>query len=338
MPGVPRHRHLGDACAPFRERPGERGARGRHEVVATDPARYGGDEFWEPNSARLTWVIAVDVDHSDGVARALWTAVPKPSWVVENPANGHTHAAWIIEPVSHGPNARLKPQRYLADVREALRDAVGGDPHFTGVRSRNPLWRHAITYWGPMSARSLGELARPLRSAGLWPSAVLRRPVSGDTSLGISGPIRRGARNVTIFEIARRADDPRAAAEAANRRCDPPLSPAEVASIVRSILRYRERRGGWEGSEELPGSVREVLSEFGRKGGSAASEAQAQQRSMRAASGTAVRSAQATLRAEAARALQAQGSSTAEIAEALGVTIRTVQRALRASDISGASG
>ncbi|KNX36085.1 hypothetical protein VV01_01245 [Luteipulveratus halotolerans] len=111
-----------------------------------------------------------------------------------------------------------------------------------------------------------------------------------------------------------------------------------MASIVRSILRYRERRGGWEGSEELPGSVREVLSEFGRKGGSAASEAQAQQRSMRAASGTAVRSAQATLRAEAARALQAQGSSTAEIAEALGVTIRTVQRALRASDISGASG
>lgn len=65
----------------------------------------------ETNPRALSNLLVVDIDHEDAALRTLWNRQAWwPNAVVENPANGHTHAVWALkEPITRTEYARRKP-------------------------------------------------------------------------------------------------------------------------------------------------------------------------------------------------------------------------------------
>lgn len=303
----------------------------------------------------LLWTLTVDLDHGDSLMRICSADVPEPSWIIEKERNGHAQAGWIIEAVAVGPNARTAPQLFAEDVRAALTAEAGGDPKFTNRRQWNPLWPGWATegrvIWGPTAPRSLGQLRAEMIARGTWPTAEARARRDKDTARALitdaeaSMQVPEGERNMFVFDMARtrRHGTVAEAAAQANVRCSPPLPPAEVAGIVRSIERYEARTGRHSGTRSRGSTAwRAIQANRGRIGGTRGTQAQRIQRTNAAGRATAARSRQALLRAKEARRQARRGWTTARIAAHFQVTTRTVRRWLSArpskADISGASG
>ena len=296
--------------------------------------------FWTPNTSALTWCIVADIDHSDGELRALSCPVT-PSWVVVNPVSGHAQAGWVIEPVSHGEQSRARPQQYLAAVASAITNTVGGDPSFARARCRNPFFIGASTWWGNISPRPLGELKAALVAADKW------RPTNYGTGEGgalgaESWPqtIAEGERDVTVFTLARRANDPETAVYELARRCSPPLPDSQVEKLARQAAKYKtrtpQRRGGSGGSWE---ALSVAQAERGRRSWRddhgamrAPSQARAEAMSRGRAAANTVRAAEASMRAaelaERVAPLREKGQSWRAISADLGVSVRALRRAV----------
>ncbi|MBY0170646.1 replication initiation protein [Micrococcus luteus] len=294
----------------------------------------------------VMWVLTVDMDHDDSLLRIFAADVPQPSWIIEKGRNGHVQAGWIIEHVTVGPNARPAPIAFAEDVRAALTSAVGGDPAFTNRRQWNPTWTGWATegrvIWGPTAPRSLGALRAEMIENHTWPT--LEAPVSTaarrDTNTAralvsaaeASMTVEQGERNQFVFDYARlrRTGTVAQAAAHANSLCAPPLPAAEVAGIIRSIERYEARqrtRNGLRGRGHghLSDAYRRRQAERGRIGGSRGTAAQRAQRVTAAQRAAHVRAQKAAARAAEAHQQAADGATTAQIAERMGVTARTVR-------------
>lgn len=167
-----------------------------------------------------------------------------------------------------------------------------------------------------------GTEARPARPA---------RPVRPEP---VWGELEAGQRNETIFQTIRRTayrgGDFEAQAYELNELCNPPLPLSEVAGIIRSVEKFmREKytpKTGAQGREPAPEAVREFMAEIGRKGGSRKTEAQTQALARGRVAGNAVKSAQAIGRRAQIQALKEAGYKQREVAEKMGITVRTVQR------------
>lgn len=311
----------------------------RAKDTATVSARTLGLENWTyfvPNTNRLTWVIVADIDHADGDLRA-WSCPAAPSWVIVNPQSGHAQAGWIIEPVSHGPRAREKPQQYLEAVESALRAEVGSDARFTAGRCRNPFYLAASVRWGHAQPRSLGTLKASLVEAGAWkPTNQLASTDSGSNAQPACAHARailRGERNVTVFEVARRAHNVEEAAHAANDLCSPPLPEAEIKHIVASIERYRARQGiPTRSTQRVSDTHRQWQSERGRRGGSRHTPAQRAGLAQGTYAAAQVRRTEAMMRrqhiVDQAAPLLDQGHSQRAVAAELGIPESTLRTAL----------
>lgn len=297
----------------------------------------------------VMWVLTVDMDHDDSLLRIFAADVPQPSWIIEKGRNGHVQAGWIIEHVTVGPNARPAPIAFAEDVRAALTAAVGGDPAFTNRRQWNPTWTGWATegrvIWGPTAPRSLGALRAEMIEHGTWPSPEVRTATGTrrDTNTGralvsaaeASMTVEQGERNQFVFDYARlrRTGTVAQAAAHANSLCAPPLPAAEVAGIIRSIESYEARHGApWErrgpgtrGRGHLSDAYRRRQAERGRIGGSRGTAAQRAQRVTAAQRAAHVRAQKAAVRAAEAHQQAADGATTAQIAERMGVTARTVR-------------
>ncbi|MFW5459034.1 helix-turn-helix domain-containing protein [Streptococcus hyovaginalis] len=83
---------------------------------------------------------------------------------------------------------------------------------------------------------------------------------------------------------------------------------------------------GVQGREPVPVQVREFMVEIGRKGGSRKTEAQTQALAKGANASRAVRSAQAIGRRAQIQALKEAGYTQSQIAERMGVSVKTVKR------------
>ena len=310
----------------------------------------------------VMWVLTVDMDHDDSLLRIFAADVPQPSWIIEKGRNGHVQAGWIIEHVTVGPNARPAPIAFAEDVRAALTAAVGGDPAFTNRRQWNPTWTGWATegrvIWGPTAPRSLGTLRAEMIEHGTWPSPEVhtatgtRRDTNTARALvsaaEASMTVEQGERNQFVFDYARlrRTGTVAQAAAHANSLCAPPLPAAEVAGIIRSIERYEARqrtRNGLRGRGHghLSDAYRRRQAERGRIGGSRGTAAQRAQRVTAAQRAAHVRAQKAAARATEARQQAANGATTAQIAERMDVTTRTVRTAKTGphpEEIIGASG
>ena len=98
-------------------------------------------EHIETNPAALVNMLVVDIDAAEGRAMALWEHQGMmPNLVMENPANGHAHAAWVLAaPVCRTDVARLKPLKLARSVTEGLRRSCDGDTGYAGLLMKNPL-------------------------------------------------------------------------------------------------------------------------------------------------------------------------------------------------------
>lgn len=92
-------------------------------------------EHIETNPAALVNMLVVDIDAAEGRAMALWEHQGMmPNLVMENPANGHAHAAWVLAaPVCRTDVARLKPLKLARSVTEGLRRSCDGDAGYAGL-------------------------------------------------------------------------------------------------------------------------------------------------------------------------------------------------------------
>ena len=290
--------------------------------------------YWEPNGSGATWVLAVDVDDSIALLRVYETItehkLPSPNWVIERASNGHAQLAYVIHNVSHAANARQAPQDYARDVRAQLTQAFAGDRAFSNARMWNPLYEGwssiGQVFWGPNHTYDLGELRSALRTAGLWQKTPQTR------STALTGPLTASeGRNVALFEYLRKMPSQRLQelATAANSTFPVPLPPAEVRGIVRSIERYRAKRGTAANNGTMSDKQINVQRTLGAKGGSVNSAAQQEARAKGPAASRVVRSAEAIGRAAQIRDLASQGWSHTRIADQLNVSESTVKRALK---------
>ncbi|OLM28326.1 hypothetical protein Ae717Ps2_6528c [Pseudonocardia sp. Ae717_Ps2] len=117
-------------------------------------------------------LIGVDVDHPDAVLRMVSTVDnhPPPNVIIENPVNGHAHAAWAITtPIKVTNYGSRRSVRYGLSIEEALRRAVGGDPHYPARLIKNPFHPRWMTHFIHADTSTLDRFGGTLTPAGHMP-------------------------------------------------------------------------------------------------------------------------------------------------------------------------
>lgn len=286
-----------------------------------DRASAMGRRIVEANPPALRNILTVDLDHDDSLFRAAEVAHPRPNLIIENPVNGHAHAAWVLgAPVATTDVAKAGPLRYVAAVSEGLRRKVGGDPGYTGLLMKNPLH----SGWNAQPVRmdhlyTLAELDRELGKSMPGRYWYRQRPAIERAGLG---------RNCTLFEVARRwayrqvrhlAPDQAAFeravldyVEVRNMEFGVPLPASEVRAIGRSITRWVLRSDNWNRTaEERDAYLSELQAHRGRLSAQARRDRNAD-------------------RDENIWIAHTQGLSTRQIGDLLGVSHMTVARVIKA--------
>lgn len=295
-------------------------------------------EFYQPSPA-FCRALVIDIDH-----------IFAPNYVFDLPREIYPHAVvftaqgvqafWLIEGVPLTSKAHRAPIRFAQDTAELLRRACAGDPAVNALspsKCRNPLYEGAEVVYPadcpPYALKALSGALRAFLRASEAPEATEARPVR---PAPVWGELKAGQRNETIFQAIRRTayrgGDFEAQAYELNELCNPPLPLSEVAGIVRSVQKFMETRfspseARREPGEPVPEQLREFMAEIGRKGGSRKTEAQTQALARGRVAGNAVKSAQAIGRRAQIQALKEAGYKQREVAEKMGVSLRTVKGA-----------
>lgn len=294
-------------------------------------------EFYQPSPA-FCRALVIDIDH-----------IFAPNYVFDLPREIYPHAViftaqgvqafWLIEGVPLTSKAHRAPIRFAQDTAELLRRACAGDPAVNALspsKCRNPLYEGAEVIYPadcpPYALKTLSGALRAFLRAPEAPEATEARPVR---PAPVWGELKAGQRNETIFQTIRRTayrgGDFEAQAYELNELCNPPLPLSEVAGIVRSVEKFmREKytpQTGAQGREPMPEQLREFMAEIGRKGGSRKTEAQTQALARGRVAGNIVKSAQAIGRRAQIQALKEAGYKQREVAEKMGVSLRTVKGA-----------
>lgn len=306
-------------------------------VLVSELPKY---EFFQP-STRFCRSLVVDIDH-----------IFAEHYIFDLPEQIRPHAMvfttkgvqafWLIEGLPLTENARVAPIRFARDVGALLRRACHGDEAvdpLTPSKCRNPLFEGAeIVFLADCPPYALRELAKPLRAflaTQSIQSAPKSRPVA---SAPVWGELSAGQRNETIFQTIRRAayrgEDFEVLAYELNSQCQPPLPAAEVAGIVRSVQKFMDTRFNpsetrKSAGEPVPEAVREFMAEIGRKGGARKTAAQRENLVKARNASSAVRSAQAIGRRAQIQSLKEAGYKQREVAEKMGLSLRTVKSGWR---------
>lgn len=288
-------------------------------VLAEGAYRMGWDKaagmrYIQLNPPQMQYWLLFDCDHTD-IDR--WRAsLPPPSYLAINPEHdkrpGRFHLAYQLSaPVCTSGNGREGPVRYLRAVTETMRDALGADPAYAGLMTKNPLhpyWR--IVREPVLPSYSLASLVEGLELR--WPK---KPSYSRDLSIQNLSEIAEGGRNRALFDHVRMwaytnsfdSEELLNKAQECNASFDQPLPASEVLAITRSIEKYLLRRS----SKRTSPAFLERQSRRGRIGGRR--------------SGAVRASANESKRMKAFD-LSAQGLSSREIAADLDVHQSTVVR------------
>lgn len=305
------------------------------KVLVSELSQY---EFFQP-STRFCRSLVVDIDHI--FAEHYIFDLPeqiRPHAMVFT-AKG-VQAFWLIEGLPLTENGRVAPMRFARDVGALLRRACHGDEAvdpLTPSKCRNPLFEGADTiFLADCPTYALRELVKPLRAFLTAQKSVEPTRTRPEPSVAIWGSLEAGQRNETIFQTIRRAayrgEDFEGLAYELNSQCQPPLPAAEVAGIVRSVQKFMETRFNPSEArtalgEPVPEQVREFMAEIGRKGGARRTKAQNEALARGRVAGNAVKSAQAIGRRAQIQALKEAGYKQREVAQKMGISIRTVKSA-----------
>lgn len=198
----------------------------------------------------LGWLV-FDVDRETAAFDYQDKPIPPPNFIVVNPDNGHAHLFYGLEtPVHRNSGSSQAAQKYAASIDIALTKALGADPGYSKLLSKNPLHDRWITLIVKSDLYDLDELASWL-DLEPYKDRRKRLPAIGE------------GRNVTLFEKlriwayrARRRpflseemfyDAVRQQAMIINAGFTPPLPHSEVRATVRSVARYTWRELSPEG-------------------------------------------------------------------------------------------
>lgn len=293
-------------------------------------------EFYQP-SPTFCRALVIDIDH-----------IFASSFVFDLPREIYPHAVvftsqgvqafWLIEGVPLTSKAHQAPIRFARDVAELLRRACAGDPAVNALspsKCRNPLFEGAeVLYLADCPPYALKSLSEPLRAFLMGSETPDSNQVPQHSSRSFRSPVGSldmSMRNESIFRACvtagHRGEDYETLGRQMNAVAGLPES--ELAGIFRSVARYvaKGKKVKRETGEPLPESMREFLSEIGRKGGNRKTEAQRAALAKGSRAGNAVKSAQAIGRRAQIQALKAAGFKQREVAEKMGLGIATIKRA-----------
>lgn len=258
--------------------------------------------------------IVLDVDHPFVLQMLNEQLLPQPNFLVINPVNQHAHLFYELSTPVHTTNvARTKPLRYLASIEYALRDVWGADKGYSSLISKNPLHKSWKLVQLRQEAWELGELAD-------WLTLPSKLPKKAQ-SVGLG-------RNCTLFDMLRYwaydsvleyrvssnfktwQRDVLSAAEGFNSFPEP-LQYNEVKNTANSVAKwvwtnYTKRLSDDEFSARQAARGRQG----GKKGGRGRTEADKEKRLQ-------------------AREMREAGHTQEQIANALGVTARTIRNWLK---------
>lgn len=250
-----------------------------------------------------------DVDRPGGGLAWDDANLPPPAWAAVNNENGHAHLVWgLSAPVLvDSPDMRQRPLRYLCALESAFRARLQADPGYSGLMTKNPahpIWR---TLRGPRLAYELGDLAE-------WVDLPKHLPKRKPEEIGVG-------RNVTVFDWLRQYAyrqirhykgsvrnfvlwQSHLNGKALERNGDllTPMDSREVWHIARSVAKWTWRQFDVAASDAR-WSARQAAR--GRRSGISRAAANEDKRA-------------------SARLMKAAGHSYPQIAEALGVSRRTV--------------
>ena len=103
-----------------------------------------------PNSRHLCWCLLFDIDRPAALFAAEDAGLPPPTWIAENPRNGHAHIAYLLTyPVPRSDAARLKPLRLLARIEHGIRAALAADAGYAAFLTKTPFHARWWTHEGP---------------------------------------------------------------------------------------------------------------------------------------------------------------------------------------------
>jgi hypothetical protein len=261
-----------------------------------------------------SWLV-FDVDR-EGAALAWEDALlPEPAWCSINPANGHAHIAFGLDaPVLIGEHTHDRPVRYLAAVESAMRAKLDADPSYSGLITKNPLHKDWRTLWS--------------QNAGVYDLAFLSDHLDLPRFVPKRKPAEIGlGRNVTLFDWLRhyayrairgwKRPEPGIYIRWMNHLYEMalqrngdfanPLDFRECYHIAKSVAKWVWNRFDIDASDKR---FAQRQRQRGRIGG------------LRSG---AVRQKASEDKQASARLMRAKGMTQTEIAQALGVTDRTVR-------------
>lgn len=232
--------------------------------------------YIEANPQALTNLLVIDIDAPDALLRAGWCENYQPNWVVENPANGHAHALWLLQtPIPRTDMAHYKPIAYAHAITEGLRIAVDGDKGYSGLLTKNPQHASWETYQLYHQPYTLNQLKTALTRDNCMPvptwRTTKRRAVTG---LGRNCTIFESARLWAYREVRNHFGNPESLAQAViahvhalNAEFPEPLPDKEACQIAESITGWiiRESRLWSDGPAVYEATFTAIQSARGKK-------------------------------------------------------------------------
>lgn len=194
----------------------------------------------------VRWLV-VDIDRRGAYLADEDALLPTFNMVMVNPANGHAHAAYLLDvPVGRHDAAGLKPLKLLAAVERGLTRRLGGDRGYAGLLTKNPLHPHWAVEWRRDAPYSLEGLAGWLTREDMRPDAEIASFGLGRNCM-IFDQLRAFAyREVVAFKRSNRSVEAWRSrlitvAQGMNGPFAEPLSSFEVRSIAKSVAKWTWR-------------------------------------------------------------------------------------------------
>ncbi len=291
-----------------------------------------GKAYIQHNHPGMVWVLAFDVDREIVDPNDWWpvwdrAGLPEPNLTTQTISTGRGHLLYFLEAgVCTTTAARPKPMEFLAALERAYTVALGADPGYAKLVTKNPCCDRWLVWQIHAHPYTLGELAEHV-------------DLAPHHSLPEASAAYGTGRNVTLFHQTRYwaysaireywAPNglPRwhkavlGHVEALNGQFQRPLPHSEAKAIAKSITNWTWKKITPHGLQDLIKRTHspEKQRERGKR------NTPEQQATKGKASGVSRRAAREDLRASA-RLMAVAGHSTRQIGTALGVNHATVVR------------
>jgi hypothetical protein len=260
--------------------------------------------YLQLNPANLAGWLVFDIDRRGAATAWKVSGLPEPTWVAENPANGHAHIAYrLAVPVCTSSRGVKKIKRYLIAIHEAYTQVLHADPLYVGLLCKNPLSAAWVVAWSG-NKYTLKELAAAVTLAPSSPVTRTKKMQGEGRNVDLFNALRAwAARWVRTYRAIATLEQWGRAVERQAHSLNPagdPLPLAEVRATARSVAR-------WTWAPPNSQEFRERQAARGRQKGARKRD---------------------ELAAEAAQ-LRAAGQSQRKIAQRLGVAQNTIRNWLK---------